>query len=417
MERTSFTIIKTESYCDPSPVEQLLRNGGAMDELLRIQRGDHNYPLPLSANLRELLTSVYDTFKPISDRLIEKRIRRFTRVDSDTENNIRAEQDYHLWKIVVLKFHWENYHNANHAAGAFIIFLKRSTGSFFAEDIIRDQKTSRQSKIRRAAKPLVRPVEEAVIRRENSNKIRNTWRMWQNTTLDIYVKAVEKRYLNRKSIEEQAKEENAKIGTIKMRLIRGKKKLFAHLEEAEILSADELLTGKLVVGQNTRKELLEKRRMELKNKLSLWEISLATKPKLRKALVTFYGLNGHEPLYDYKKTAEITGIPFESVRVLVPEGVRLMLGNLSPSLEAQEHQERTQQFIYWTQHRKELQLSGSEEELLRLKFEEEKSNLEIANIMHVSEETVRRQTIRTLGLIETVMSTYHNEQYCSTTEN
>ena len=394
-----------EFYCNPESVGRLLEDKDALHELVEYRALKDKTELAISTNLREHFTEIYQAFEPLAIRLVDKTIGKFARINQETRDDIQAEQRLRLWSAITERFNWGNYPNADFATGALMNYLNKSTGSFFAQEVIEGQRLRFIDRPRRTRNlPFERRIEDELIAKELPDAVNKAWNKWKESAPDVYVEAVEGRYIGGKSISELAKEKGVKEGTMKVRLIRGKKRLFNCLVEEEVLTSEDVMSGELILGKESRRDLLDERRENILRVFSLWEELLTTKPKLRRALIAFYGLgDDRSAMYNYELTAKQTGISPVSARVHVSGGTRLLFNQLGPSEKSQTVKKESQKFVYWQKHKEDLQFTPEVEQIFELYFSQGRTLSKISEIIGASKETVRRRKKYALNLIETVM--------------
>ena len=131
-------------------------------------------------------------------------------------------------------------------------------------------------------------------------------------------------------------------------LNNGKKALYGCLEDRGI--DVEVSSSSLLVKHDSRREQLADRRALLLKKWPQQRGLFDQSPGMKKALVTFYGLEGGKPLYDYQETAEMLKMSKSAVSWSINQAVRIILGIEPPSQASIGHKTDRQLYDFWSEN-------------------------------------------------------------------
>lgn len=354
-------------------------------------------------DLQAYLEQIYLSFEPIAIRLMRSRVKKFVHLRSQDYEDIYQEQRQRLWEVVATSFSWELYEdNARKAGAALVNYLQKCTGSFFADQIIARQRQVGMD-IRQMGEWSQDNPERCLLRKEKRRELATRLTKWGMIISQTEARTLAMKIEGGLSPGQIAKSEGVSEGAIKQRLSKAKRKLIGVLkDDGELQGVVEelpILTKDSRWGANSREELLKKRRRFLLKEFDRWREWLPD--KAAEALAIFYGLEGKKPVYDYQKTAEILGASLGSVRVSVPQALRIMMGKQPPSETTRKQKEDKGIYLSWKEKGAGDSVGLSPRQILVLKmyFGEGLSLKKIAEVLAISEETTRREKERALNAI------------------
>lgn len=353
------------------------------------------------------LGEVYRGFEPDALHLIGRKIALFGLTPQERED-IVAEQKFFLWKAVA-NFYWEQYPSgqSGRAVGAFFNYLYKSTGSFFANDLIEQRGqveikegrtgfwVNRQSVERR-------PPEDCLLLREEEKTVEVAFASWKGKTTPHQRDTFQKRYLEGMTISEIAVSEGVSERAIKGRLNRGKRKLREVLNELGELPKSDFLTKAVSSEIGGLKGLYDQRREYFLEHYERWRVLLP--PGARRVFERFYGLNGQEPVFDCRQIARELDTSWSNVRVSLSYCGRIIAGTQELSREVVIRYRERRLYESWMFGKGVIGLTPEEEEVLDLHFKKGLSFGRIGEMKGVGEETARRRKVRAIDKIRLAQS-------------
>ncbi len=399
-ERTGFEAEKSIVY---SAVDGLLNNPAALefakkhrlDPLLVVSQQE------VEPSILGAIEDVYLAFEPRSSRIIEGRMAAFSSLREEEREDILGNQKIFLFKLIY-RFRWESYKGnggPDHAIAAFTNYLVKATGSFPANKTIDNQRDVSTSSplAKRKFKHIVRPVEDSVVEKELEQSVLDAIKLVSEETSQINVQALMD-HISGKSVKEMATEAQVSVPAMKKRLKVAKHTLIEILKRKDVLGLERSLLAKDVrYFHANRKELLETRREVLLARYDKFKDIVPEKALLAAKL--FYGLDGLEPLYDYQKVSEVSGMSLNSVRVSVSQITRMMLKVTEVSSRVLEQKHKLDLYNFWLSHQDDISLNPIEAKVLNLYFGKKLFFAQIGRIVGFSEETARRNLNRALNRI------------------
>lgn len=348
--------------------------------------------------LRSGFEEVWAQFRPMAHNVATSRNMKLGHCGYHNRGELEAFADRVLWDVITCHFEWLDYRENLEAAPSSL--LKYVCNSMFEGGGL---KKSPETIGGVDLSNFINPDSwwggdplEILLRREELATIADCINGWGGEATQLQKKALME-VVNGKSVREIAKEEGVAETAIKKRLARAKAGLAKHLIKNDYGAYLEITDTKDCRWRHsTRLELLEERRRRIVRVYGNMKGLLP--PMVTKALESFYGLDGGEPTFDYRKTADDCGFSLECARVYVPQGLRIIFGRDSFSERALTT--ASNEKLYEWHERNGPPLEERQETFLHMYFIEGLKHSEIASKIGVSAATVGRQIAYALKAIQ-----------------